>query len=360
MVFCADDGEINPLALRGFFSSAKNPVCAVIIGAEDLYCAVASVCLKSGIPLAFVPHDCEFNSIFYERVQSKNVCGEKTQAEKSYSSSFCEPEFLIIDEDLIEKTSGKHKTYSACCTVEAARAALFDLNAYCELIEKDNDKKSELSKLELVRSHYLKAFDLLNEFYKTRKIAALASACAIVGICYRFNFVANAAGTLARLLKRGGRLENGLRGELELYSAQALFLIYELFLSEKFYNEYFHAFYPPDVFFRTERLKNDYSLSYEQISEALPLYLFDAEKIEGLLITLIRSQKIKSELENFKSGLMLCRENLKGVYGGKRRTVRDYSAKNRASALFSAPLAAEGFCVLKLAYAAGALENIEV
>ncbi len=335
LLFCADDGEINPKAMLGFFNSSKNPACVIVVGGEDLYLATVSVCPLS-VPVAFVPLDCEFCRIFGENVR--------------------EPELLVIDSALIEKLSGKHKEYSACCAVEAGRLSLFDIAVYSRFLAKEDERE----KIAAARSLYLKAIELLNDYYKTRKIASLALASAVTGACERFRSVADAAGSFAELLKRSGRTESNLLGESKLYSAEAIFLIYELFLSEKFYNEYFHALYPPDLFYRTERLKNDFSLDYAQIKDNLPDFAFDYAKIDELFSKLVKSDEVKLELANLKNGLLDCRLKLKGVYGGKKRSVRDYSIKNRASALFLAPLEVGGFCVLKLAYAAGMFENIEV
>lgn len=384
-IFSADDGEINPAAVSEFVKSVKNPRFALVIGAEEFYLAAAACLKPAGILAAYIPTECEIGAIFRDRRSGQFSAVGQSSAE------YLEPEYLILDEELISRSLNKHKAYSACCAVESARLAFFELAAYEELFSCDGgvlgrelgfledlggefngeggnfggkisgSTKANLSaELEKPRELLNLALELTNFYYESKNIIALALAGVVFELSGRKSSVGNAAGAFALLMQRGGRCAFGMRGELELYSAEALFLIYELLLSDGFYASYSPSFTQADVFFRTERLKTDAACDYGEISANIPGFLFERETVDKAVAALSSSSKVKAALGELKNGLTLCRNNLNAVYGGKKRSVREYSVKNRANALFLAPLCVNGFCVLKLAYAAGMLEDAQV
>lgn len=383
-IFSADDGEINPAAVSEFVKSVKNPRFALVIGAEEFYLAAAACLKPAGILAAYIPTECEIGAIFRDRRSGQFSAVGQSSAE------YLEPEYLILDDELISRSLNKHKAYSACCAVESARLAFFELAAYEELFscdggalgkalgfledlggefseggnlggKRDDLKKANLSaELENPRELLNLALELINFYYESKNITALTLAGVVFELSGRKSVVGNAAGAFALLMQRGGRCAFGMRGELELYSAEALFLIYELLLSDEFYASYSPSFTQADVFFRTERLKTDASCNYGEISENIPSFLFERKTVDKAVAALSSSSKVKAALGELKNGLTLCRNNLNAVYGGKKRSVREYSVKNRANALFLAPLCVNGFCVLKLAYAAGMLEDAQV
>lgn len=358
VIFSADDGELNPSAINGFVRSIKNPSFALIIGGEDLYVCAATAIKPAGIFAVYLPTDCEIGRAFgyIERAVIKS-----------------DPDYLVLDEELIARSLNKQKAYSACCAVESARLLLFELSAFEALFCNEsaafsasefnglteNELESPRDKTPKTRVMLGKAFGLLNRYYEINDITALTLAGAITALCGRNGAVGNAAEAFALLMRRGARGSFGMRGELELYSAEALFLIYELLLSDGFYSDYSKSFTSPSVFSITERLKNDFSCDYGDISANVPNFIYDSAAIDSAVKALACSKSVKIALGELKSGLTLCRDNLNAVYGGKKRSVREYSLKNRAAALFSAPLCVNGFCVLKLAFSAGMLENLE-
>lgn len=360
VIFSADDGEINPAAINGFVSSIKKPSFALIIGAEDFYLAAAACLKNAGVLAVYIPTDCEIGRVFREKCRDE----------------FLEPEYLILDEELIARSLNKQKLYSSCCAVEAARLVFFEITAFkrlfcsdgvlscdggdlpCERENSDRATNFGLG-LEKTRSMLSLSQELLNDYYQNKGLASLLLAGAILELSLRECAVGNAAAAFAMLMRRGDRGALGMRGELELYSAEALFLIYELLLSDGFYDSYSPSFTRADAFFRTERLKNDLSCDYGDISANLPSYIYDSAAVERAVKALAGAEDVKAALGELKSGLTLCRDNLNAVYGGKKRSVREYSLKIRAGALVLSPLCVKGFCVLKLAYAAGMLENVD-
>lgn len=395
-IFSADDGEINPAAVSEFVKSVKTLRFALVIGAEEFYLAAAACLKPAGILAAYIPTECEIGAIFRDRRSGQFLAKGQSSAED------LDPEYLILDEELISRSLNKHKAYSACCAVESAELAFFELAAYEELFRCDggvlskalgflgnlgglgdelrgenyelreggedksgkkigDSKNVNLSaELEKTRELLNLSLELVNFYYESQNVIALTLAGAIFELSGRKSAVGNAAGAFALLMQRGGRCSFGMRGELELYSAEALFLIYELLLSDGFYANYSSFFAQADVFFRTERLKTDAACDYGEISANIPNFLFERETVDKVVAALSSSSKVKAALGELKNGLTLCRNKLNAVYGGKRRSVREYSVKNRANALFLAPLYVKGFCVLKLAYAAGMLEDVQV
>lgn len=361
-VFCADDGEVTSASVKEFLDSVVNAGLSVVIGNAELYEISAPVLREKNLPVLFIPSECEIGSVFCVREKSG---GRFFGRNGLPGENFCDPDVIAFDEEVIEKNANKYKNYSACCYAESVRlldfearvlktlkATCLDSSCFCGSGAGCFDGYAAINGLfELSQS-------FLQSFYAKHAHKTLLYACFVAGITKRCAFltgVGDAAFVFSAVSAEYVRGEKVFGGELELYAARILLLIYENFLRFKFCGGGNFCLNLPGAFSASIKAEKDLGVRRNDLPD-LPHYFYNDGELLKIVDALFNGDEILNCAEEVKAGFLKAADKLKSVYGGKRRAVRSVGEKIKADALYLAPFLTSGDCLIKIVCACGCLD----
>lgn len=364
-VFCADDGDVTRTAVKDFSDSVVNAGLAVVIGDAELYKIAAPVLREKELPLAFVPSGCEIGAVFCvcEKKECADFSGENAETE-----FFCDPDLIVFDGEIIEKNSNKYKNYSACCFSESVRLLDFEVRVLkiikksCAPVadsgEKDKEITDDFDFCNVISGLLKSVRAFLQEYYTGRDYKSLFYACILAGITKRCAFlsgVGDAAFVFASVSGGYVRGEKVFGGELELYAARIMLLIYENFLRFKFCKGGNFGFNLPGAFSAALKAEKDLGLRLCDLPN-IPHYFYNDGELAKIVDALYLGDETLSAITDLKNDFVKAEIRLKSVYGGKKRAAKSVGEKIKADALYLTPFLTRGDCLLKIVCACGGLE----
>lgn len=320
LFFCLDEQSVLEDCLPALINSANEFSSVVVVGEQNLACALAVELEHKNIPLLFVPLEFDF----------LNFC----------SKSLSDYNYILFDQNIFNALT-KNKKADGLRNVFQSRLLFVEMRVN-ELIGALFNKKESENLLN-------DALKECGKYFKDDNIERLISAnlmCAFAAKnlpfsspCYAFENILSCYAVESSSSER-------------LYHAYKLILdIYDLFLS----SEQISFIKIPSRAIIEQEL---YRLLHKNCFLTFPEYYYDQQKLSGFIDVLKEDQILKQTIKKLQSAYAFDQKGIYYVYGGRKYSVEMYNQKQRTQALKLAAASTEGDSLLKIIWATGCFEYL--
>lgn len=318
--FCLDELNVLEETLPTLINSASEFSSVVVVGDQNLACAVSKELNGKNIPLLFVPLEFEFINFCSKYLNNDN--------------------YILFDQNIFNGLT-KNKKADGLRNVLQSRLFFVEMRVNELIGTLFNKEESEnlLNQALKECGKYFKDDDINHLIFANLFCAFSTSNLPFSSPCYAFENV------LACYAVESSSSER-------LYHSYKIILdIYDVFLNSE---QTTFIKIPSRAIIEQEL----YRLLHKNCFLTLPEYYYDQEKLNGYIEKIKSDKFLKQTVNKLKSACVFDQKGIYYVYGGRKYSVEMYNQKQRTQALQLASASAEGDSLLKIIWATGCFEYL--
>lgn len=318
--FCLDELNVLEDTLPALINSASEFFSAVVVGDQNLACALTKELNGKNIPLLFVPLEFEFINFCSNYLNNNN--------------------YILFDQNIFNSLT-KNKKADGLRNVLQSRLLFVEMRVNELIGTLFNKEESEnlLNQALKECGKYFKDDDINRLIIANLFCALAASNLPFSSPCYAFENI------LACYAVESSSSER-------LYHSYKIILdIYDVFLN----SEQINFIKIPSRAIIEQEL---YRLLHKNCFLTLPEYYYDQEKLNVYIEKIKGDKVLKQTVNKLKSAYVFDPKGIYYVYGGRKYSVEMYNQKQRTKALQLASASTEGDSLLKIIWATGCFEYL--